>query len=190
MPSQCRSENCKADIVWCQPSVPGGKAHPVNPGTAGDPAGRVEVWREGSRYVYRVMKAGEEPAQGHWRYVSHWATCPDAKGFRKRDSSPQRTVKADRTAVAGAPAVAASDDPEEAYRVVLAPLAAHIDCVWEQTGRCVYCKAHGVRLGQGRVPTPKQREEVRAECARVGLLAGSSQQVAWPAGSNGEAANR
>ncbi len=33
---------------------------------------------------------------------------------------------------------------------------AHEDCEWEEVGLCVYCKAHGIRLYQGRLPEARR----------------------------------
>lgn len=82
MTEPCRS--CHAPIDWAQPP-PGspGKPHPVNHDSAGN--GNLEIWRDpDSTLRYRVLRQDEQPAPGHHRGTSHFATCPHAGTWRKQ----------------------------------------------------------------------------------------------------------
>jgi hypothetical protein len=81
----CGSPRCGALIDWALPDGRQSPAHPVDHASAGQPAGNLEVWRDGGRgqLRYRVMKASEEPAQGRHRGMSHFATCIDAAFYRR-----------------------------------------------------------------------------------------------------------
>jgi hypothetical protein len=85
---QC--DSCHAWIDWAvsaAPPVEGErpKRNPIDHGSAGEPAGNLEVWRdEHGVLVYRYLKKGEEPADGHKRGISHFATCPQAGQWRGR----------------------------------------------------------------------------------------------------------
>jgi hypothetical protein len=49
---------------------------PVVRGSAGDPAGRLEVWEEPDGYLFcRELAPGEQPAEGRWRGVEHVGEC-------------------------------------------------------------------------------------------------------------------
>ena len=75
---QCSSDGCGAQIAWAR-TVPGGKPMPVNRGSANDPAGNLAVWKQDGKLWCRVLKAGEDPAEGQFRGVCHWATCVKAR---------------------------------------------------------------------------------------------------------------
>jgi hypothetical protein len=61
-----------------------GKGNPLDPEPVPDgnviPTG--ETHEDGRMYVRNLHK-GEEPPPGTPRYVSHFATCPNAEEFRK-----------------------------------------------------------------------------------------------------------
>lgn len=97
--TECGS--CHAEVDWAQKfplelndkGLP--KAVPVNHGSAGDPAGKLEVWREpvigtadgrqaATVLYFRYLKKDETPAPGHHRGVSHFGTCPDAGSWRRK----------------------------------------------------------------------------------------------------------
>jgi hypothetical protein len=78
MTATCRS--CRAPIWWCR--TPTGRSIPVDPEPVSQ--GNLVV---GERTAYagraaRVLRSGEEPAEGETRHVSHFATCPDADRHR------------------------------------------------------------------------------------------------------------
>jgi len=81
--AECKSAGCGQRIAWAR-TVPGGRAMPVNAGSAGDPDGTLAVWRQDGKLLCRVLKKGEEPGQGQWRGVAHWTTCAKAAEHRKR----------------------------------------------------------------------------------------------------------
>lgn len=77
--SRCKS--CRARIVWAETS--GGKRIPVEPHpdyTAADPdQGNIRLLER--RDVPPLATVGA-PKSGAW--ISHFATCPDAKRFRRQ----------------------------------------------------------------------------------------------------------
>jgi hypothetical protein len=83
--------------------------------------------------------------------------------------------------VTSRPARAAQEGPlpsrEDAYKGLLAMLAAHLDCRMEQVGRCVYCKTHRKRLWQGTVMSESDKAEIRAECERLGVPVGGTDEA-------------
>ena len=86
--ARCKSPQCLAEIAWAT-TVPGGKAMPVNSGSAGDQAGTLAVWRANGQLLCRVLGQGEEPGPGEYRGVAHWSTCPAAKSHKR--ASAQRS---------------------------------------------------------------------------------------------------
>jgi hypothetical protein len=73
----CRS--CGAPVWWLEHTTTG-KRSPVDPEP--HPAGNIV--REGALNTkYRVLHAGEEPAEGEPRYRAHWVTCPMAARHRR-----------------------------------------------------------------------------------------------------------
>lgn len=99
MAQECNS--CHAPIWWCEkspveinPKNNQPKMAPVDHGSIGAPDGRLEVWSEPVIPVkdgepvralyFRYLRQGEEPAEGHKRATSHFATCPDADKWRQK----------------------------------------------------------------------------------------------------------
>lgn len=89
--AECGSyPRCQEVIDWATSAaepVPGErpKRMPVNRASKGDPAGNVAVWRDDLGILrFRVLRKGEDPAPGHHRAVSHYATCVDAAAYRRR----------------------------------------------------------------------------------------------------------
>lgn len=79
---QCRS--CRAPIVWSV-TKHAGKRLPLNPKPS--PMGNVRVELNSSvLYAELVLAAYREAllAEGQPLYVSHFATCPNAKNWRNR----------------------------------------------------------------------------------------------------------
>ena len=64
--------------------------------------------------------------------------------------------------------------PEDAYKALLAMLAAHLDCEVQQSGRCVYCCTHGARLHQGTPFSDEEKDAIRAECERLDVPVGKA----------------
>lgn len=101
MAEECRS--CHAEIDWAvkypEEFKPNGdpKTIPVNHDSVDDPKGNLEVWREPGlptldgqeqpRLLARYLRKGQEPAEGHHRGVSHFATCPEADRWRRERSA-------------------------------------------------------------------------------------------------------
>jgi hypothetical protein len=96
---ECKS--CRAPIWWCvkdpeeiNPKTHLPKTNPINAESIGDPKGNIEVWSEPvipvkngePAYVlkFRYLKKGQEPAEGHRRAISHFATCEHADQWRGR----------------------------------------------------------------------------------------------------------
>jgi hypothetical protein len=95
--------SCHAPVYWCVkspeelqdkgPNRGKPKTAPVDVASVGAADGKLEVWSEpvipvrdgGAAYVlrFRYLKRGEEPAEGHKRATSHFATCPDAGSWRR-----------------------------------------------------------------------------------------------------------
>jgi hypothetical protein len=70
-PSRCKG--CGGPIHWVELGT--GKRHPVNPSpNAAGTIARIEG-------VWRVLR-GSDQTRGVVRYVSHFATCPNARDFR------------------------------------------------------------------------------------------------------------
>lgn len=98
MAEECRS--CGAPIHWCEKSPVElnnkgqAKTAPVNYDSIDDPAGNLEVWSEPVIPVrngdpayalkFRYLKQNEQPAEGHHRAISHFATCEQASQWRNR----------------------------------------------------------------------------------------------------------
>lgn len=86
-------------------------------------------------------------------------------------------------AAAGLPPLPGEDEPDDSDAAVQAvtdlfdELAAHADHQLKQVGRCVYCVPCNARLYQGRLPSAKDREELRAY-ARQRAAENASSQVA------------
>jgi hypothetical protein len=96
MPQECNS--CRAPIWWCekQPTelndrgLP--KMAPIDHASVGDPNGNIEVWstevipvKDGEpvrALFFRYLRKGQQPAEGHKRAISHFATCPEAGQWR------------------------------------------------------------------------------------------------------------
>jgi hypothetical protein len=149
------------EIDWA--TLPSGKTLPLDRVSAGRPGGNLAVRRhDDGKLTVRYLKRSEEPEPGEIRGVSHFASCEQASDWRRRSERI-------RAAQAGAPST-----PEDAYKALLAMFAAHLDCPQEKVGRCVYCKAHGTRLGQGEPMTEAKRAEIRAECERLGVPVGEA----------------
>ena len=82
--AKCRS--CNAEIVFAK--TPAGKAMPVNEQPA--PNGNVAlIVRDGVKIAVVLDRSGRaptadlQPSPDAPRYISHFATCPGAAGFRK-----------------------------------------------------------------------------------------------------------
>lgn len=80
---QCRSSNCRADVVWAINDATGKKvildAEPV----AGGNIVQTQLIPGGELHV-RHLTRGEDPPAMAPRYQSHFASCPDADKFRKK----------------------------------------------------------------------------------------------------------
>lgn len=68
--------SCGARIDWYVTDL--GKRIPLDPEPR--PDGNITV----KGRLAHVLRAGEVPSADQARYVSHFATCPDADGWRKR----------------------------------------------------------------------------------------------------------
>lgn len=79
--ARCRS--CQAQVDWAK--TPDGKSMPLDRASAGHPDGNLAVQRlpDGTLAV-RPLVLGEEPQPGETRGISHFASCRDAAGWRKR----------------------------------------------------------------------------------------------------------
>lgn len=99
MPQECNS--CRAPIWWCEkfpleinPKNGQPKMAPIDHDSVGAPGGKLEVWsvpvipaRDGppARALYfRYLRGDQEPAEGHKRAISHFATCPEADKWRQK----------------------------------------------------------------------------------------------------------
>lgn len=97
MPAQeCRS--CGHGIYWCEKSPPElndrgqVKTIPINADSVNDPKGNIEIWSEQipaqggtatlRAFYARYLKKGADPAPGHSRGISHFATCPQSGKWR------------------------------------------------------------------------------------------------------------
>jgi hypothetical protein len=81
--SECKSENCRAEIVWCH--TENGRRMPVDAEpVVGGNIRRVDMKMDGLPVVHVLTR--DEQAQGSLLplYVSHFRTCPDAERFRRR----------------------------------------------------------------------------------------------------------
>lgn len=95
--TECRS--CHAEIDYAEKSpaelndkgLP--KMVPVNHDSVDDPKGNLEVWSApvidakgnvgpATVLYFRYLRQGQQPAEGHHRGISHFATCPDRKQWR------------------------------------------------------------------------------------------------------------
>jgi hypothetical protein len=81
--AQCRSASCAAPVIWARTSS--GELMPVNPDP--DPDGNVELMPPGAGYdtPTAIVHPADQPTL--WageRYVSHFATCPEADQWRDR----------------------------------------------------------------------------------------------------------
>lgn len=81
--------SCRAEIVWAV-NEKSGKREPIDAGPVSN--GNIEIVASGeddegrSHVVIRHLKGDELPLFGDAppRYISHFATCPDAKTHRKK----------------------------------------------------------------------------------------------------------
>lgn len=91
MSALCRSERCKAEILWCENEATG-KRIPLDP--APNPEGRWVKVRVEFRpsdegkpdkkfKIVRRLRRDEDPPEGHGTYTSHYETCPDPDKFSK-----------------------------------------------------------------------------------------------------------
>lgn len=71
--------------------------------------------------------------------------------------------------------VEAGPSMQEAYKALLAMLAAHLDCETETVGSCVYCRTHGQRMYQGAALSAEEKAALREECERLGVPIGGAQ---------------
>lgn len=131
-PPTCRA--CKAPLIWAVTAA-NGKPIPVDPEPRDD--GNLELGRRvplkggGSALLATVIDLDQLPLfelETPPRYVSHFATCPDADRFRKANRQPS-----------GAPARQAAPDPDE-YR------ARHTDPDTAHAGA-----AHAMRAKAGKL---------------------------------------
>lgn len=82
--ASCRS--CGATVDWA--NLPGGGPVPVDRASAGDPKGNLAVRRtDAGTLAVRYLKGGEQPADGEKRAISHFASCPQAAAWRKREAA-------------------------------------------------------------------------------------------------------
>lgn len=81
MPTTASCKSCSKDIVWA--TLPDGKLIPLDakPVVDGNLAARRD---ERGDLVVRYLKAGEQPADGEHRGITHFATCPNAGQHRRR----------------------------------------------------------------------------------------------------------
>lgn len=78
MTPTCKS--CDGPIVWA--TLPSGKLMPLDAQPV--PNGNIAARRdERGDLVARVLKDGEQPANGERRGTSHFATCPNAAAHRR-----------------------------------------------------------------------------------------------------------
>jgi hypothetical protein len=78
----CRS--CRRPILWAR--TPAGRRIPIDPIPVAE--GNIVLVDTHpatghDRYQARILTAGEQPPPGTLRYVSHFATCPDASTHRR-----------------------------------------------------------------------------------------------------------
>ena len=82
-PQPCQAADCGKLLDFARPEG-GGPEMPVDHDSAGDPKGRLEVWRDpGGQLRYRALKRDEEPAPGRLRGMSHFGTCSQPARFRR-----------------------------------------------------------------------------------------------------------
>lgn len=80
--TRCRSEECRASIFWARTTR--GKRMPVDAMPTED--GNVEIVSHGQDGpIVKIHKTGQPALFEERRYTSHFATCPDAEGWRRRD---------------------------------------------------------------------------------------------------------
>lgn len=73
--------SCDAAIVWAL--LPSGKRMPLDATPA--PDGNIAARRDANGDLHaRVLKAGDEPADGERRGTSHFSTCPNAAAHRRK----------------------------------------------------------------------------------------------------------
>ena len=72
----CRS--CGAPVIWAR-TVPGGKSMPVDP----EPFDRGNLVLTGDATHGFDVSVMDRKDDGHEHYLSHFATCPQAGGWRK-----------------------------------------------------------------------------------------------------------
>lgn len=91
MTTVCRG--CGKPIIWIR--THGGKKMPVDVDLVrfvSDRSGTdVFVRRDGSVTVGR--RAGNQESQAELGYTSHFATCPQADAFRKREARPEKETE-------------------------------------------------------------------------------------------------
>lgn len=79
MSAACKS--CSGAIEWA--ILPTGKLMPLDAQPVAD--GNIAARRDDrGDLVARVLKVGEQPADGERRGTSHFATCPNAAAHRRR----------------------------------------------------------------------------------------------------------
>lgn len=99
MAEECRS--CHAPIDWASKwpeefnEQGKQKMMPIDHDSVDDPKGNLEVWREpiipskagepATVLRFRYIQRGREIERGHHKGISHYATCPQAKNWRKGD---------------------------------------------------------------------------------------------------------
>lgn len=74
-----RCKSCGARITWLETA--GGKKIPVDEDP--DPGGNIVVISGTIARVYRDAKTAQEGWPGKPRYLSHFATCPQAASWRR-----------------------------------------------------------------------------------------------------------
>lgn len=88
MAELCRS--CHAEIDWAysvNADAEKEKGNPINHDSVDDPNGNLAVWRDSQRVLrYRYLRKGEllRTSPKEHRGISHFATCPNAKEWRKK----------------------------------------------------------------------------------------------------------
>lgn len=76
----CRSANCDARIVWARSSLTG---RPIPVDAEPHPDGNVFLYRDRELGVTAQVLTRAAAAEGTGLHRSHFASCPDADGWRK-----------------------------------------------------------------------------------------------------------
>lgn len=90
---------------------------------------------------------------------------PQERPRRRNAAQPLPATGIQPRTAAQAQAAPSAEEAAAALTRFTADLASHVDHDLAQVGRCVYCNTCGQRLYQGKLWTPKERDELRALAA-------------------------